>query len=220
LPHPHRFTSELAKRLAGNEMALEVEGVVDGGVDREKSLRRASRLEALHSSLPQPDRQVRALRPIVASPAGDVSSGHAEKIQCGPVGGAFVGYDAIRCEALLLQQFAHQLQRSHPVAAGLNQDIQNFSFAVDRPPQIHALAIDADEDLIEAPASVGPWTRCSQPPGIGQAEFQRSAPDSLVGDLDAALRKEILDIPEAQWEAQIQPDRVLDDLSREAMTAI
>jgi hypothetical protein len=33
------FGPELAKRAAGDEVALKVEGVLDGGVDREKALR-------------------------------------------------------------------------------------------------------------------------------------------------------------------------------------
>ena len=39
LPQAHRFGTKLAKCLAGNQMTLDVEGVVDGGVGREKSLR-------------------------------------------------------------------------------------------------------------------------------------------------------------------------------------
>jgi hypothetical protein len=34
----HSLGPEDAQRTAGDEMALEVEGVVDGGIDREKSL--------------------------------------------------------------------------------------------------------------------------------------------------------------------------------------
>jgi hypothetical protein len=32
LPRPHRFAAKLAKRLTGDEMTLDVEGIVDGGV--------------------------------------------------------------------------------------------------------------------------------------------------------------------------------------------
>ena len=39
-------------------MALNVEIVVDGGVDREKALSRSGGLEALHFSLPSSDRLV------------------------------------------------------------------------------------------------------------------------------------------------------------------
>ncbi len=38
LPYAHRLIAKLAQRLTGNQMALDVEGVVDGGVSGEKSL--------------------------------------------------------------------------------------------------------------------------------------------------------------------------------------
>ena len=37
-PRPERFISEDAERVAGREMALDVERVVDGGVNRQESL--------------------------------------------------------------------------------------------------------------------------------------------------------------------------------------
>ncbi len=39
LPCHHRLAAKLAKRVAAHQMALDVEGVVDGGVGGEKSLR-------------------------------------------------------------------------------------------------------------------------------------------------------------------------------------
>ena len=46
-------------------MALEVEVVVDGGVDIEKALRRPGRLEALHLTLTSSHRLMRVFGPIV-----------------------------------------------------------------------------------------------------------------------------------------------------------
>jgi len=46
-----RLGAEYPQRRAGDEMALEVEGVVDGGVHAEKTLGGASRLEPLHFAL-------------------------------------------------------------------------------------------------------------------------------------------------------------------------
>ena len=48
-------------------MALEVEGVVDGGVHAEKALCGARRLEPLHFALASLHRLMRVLRPIVLS---------------------------------------------------------------------------------------------------------------------------------------------------------
>jgi hypothetical protein len=48
-------------------MALEVEGVVDGRVHAEKTLRGARRLEPLHFALSSPHRLMRVLGSIVLS---------------------------------------------------------------------------------------------------------------------------------------------------------
>jgi hypothetical protein len=50
-PLVRRVGAEYSQRRAGDEMALEVEGIVDGGVHAEKTLRGASRLEPLRSSI-------------------------------------------------------------------------------------------------------------------------------------------------------------------------
>jgi hypothetical protein len=65
IPLLGRFGSEGAQRAAGDEMALQVEGVVDGGMGGEKALSGSWRLEALKLSFSPPDWQVRVLRPII-----------------------------------------------------------------------------------------------------------------------------------------------------------
>jgi hypothetical protein len=54
-------------------MSLEVEGVVDGGVSGEKSLRGTRILEADQRSFSSSNRLMRILRPIARSTNGDVS---------------------------------------------------------------------------------------------------------------------------------------------------
>ena len=51
-------------------------------------------------------------------------------------------------------------------------------------------------------------------------EWARPAPDRFVGEVEPAFGKELLDIAVAQGEAEVEPDRVLDDLGREAMAAV
>src|SRR5262249_9761945 len=51
-------------------------------------------------------------------------------------------------------------------------------------------------------------------------ELYHPAPHRFIGDLDPALGKEVLDVAVAQGEAEAEPDRVLDDLGREAMAAV
>jgi hypothetical protein len=45
-------------------------------------------------------------------------------------------------------------------------------------------------------------------------------PDSLIGNANPAFSQQISDVAEAQREAVIKPDRVLDDFGRKAIAAI
>jgi Hsp20/alpha crystallin family len=53
-----------------------------------------------------------------------------------------------------------------------------------------------------------------------RSEMIHPAPDGLIGDRDPAFRQQIFDVAETQREAEIEPDRVLDDFGREAIAAI
>src|SRR5260370_2637197 len=70
------------------------------------------------------------------------------------------------------------------------------------------------------PAVARPRATLAQPSRDRGAEFQHPAPYGLVGDLKPALGQQFLDIAVAQGEAEIEPDRVLDHLGREPMTAV
>ena len=59
--------SEDPQRGARDEMALEIEGVVDGRMHAEKALCGARRLEPLHFALASSHRLMRVLRSIVLS---------------------------------------------------------------------------------------------------------------------------------------------------------
>ena len=106
------------------------------------------------------------------------------------------------------------------IPAFLHKDVENLALAVDRPPEVHLLTVDRDEDLIEIPTIVRPWTTTAQLPSIGRTEFDSPAAHGFVGNLDAAFGKEIFDIAEAQREPEIEPDGVLDDRNGETVAAI
>ena len=58
--------SEFSQRGSGDEMALKIEGIVDGGMHTQEALRRARRLESLHLALSPSHRLMRVLGSIVA----------------------------------------------------------------------------------------------------------------------------------------------------------
>src|SRR6266446_4511823 len=67
---------------------------------------------------------------------------------------------------------------------------------------------------------------CRRPLGRGRrlrqrrAELQHPTPHRFIGDVEPALGEQFLYVAVAQREAEIEPDRVLDDLGRKTMAAI
>src|SRR3712207_3906643 len=82
------------------------------------------------------------------------------------------------------------------------------------------LASNLEHDLIEMPFVAGP----GQPPtdDVSEllAELEGPLPDRLVADLDAAEGQHLLHHPKAQRKAKVQPDRVADQLRREAVAGV
>jgi hypothetical protein len=68
-PRPERFVSENAKRAAGGEVALDVECVVDGGVNGQETLGGSGRFETLHLVLAASCRLMGILGPVVCAQA-------------------------------------------------------------------------------------------------------------------------------------------------------
>ena len=81
-------------------------------------------------------------------------SGKTQILERSTVGRQLVGDERVRSEALFLQQFAYQSERSLLVPARLNLDIQHLTFAIHRSPQVHALAVDRHEHFVEVPPCI------------------------------------------------------------------
>ena len=97
--------AEDLERAAGNQMALDVEVIGDGGVGREEALCRSWRSETELLPLSAPGRLMRDLRPVVRAPAGDVAIGQAEVAQGSAVRSKPVRHDRFRDVAVPLQSF-------------------------------------------------------------------------------------------------------------------
>ena len=109
-----RFASESAERIAGNEMALDVERVLDCGMNGPEPLRRSGRLEPPHLPLTSTNRrgpgravclaagrQVRILGPIVSPPALLMASCQSQfRLRCG-IRTQPISHQHVRREAVL-----------------------------------------------------------------------------------------------------------------------
>src|SRR4029077_7827267 len=85
VPVRHRFRSEASQGRSGDEMALKVEGIVDGGVDTEKSLCGASGFEPLHLAFASSHDLMRVLGAIVHSQPLLMPAGPAKSLKRGAV---------------------------------------------------------------------------------------------------------------------------------------
>src|SRR5437764_6631964 len=102
----------------------------------------------------------------------------------------------------------------------LHENVEHDPVLVHRPPEIVQHAVDPDEHLIKVPGVSGPGPPPSEPSGELRTKFPAPVPDALVGHDHAALGQDQLDVPQTEAEYMIQPDRVADDLGREAMPRI
>ena len=85
-----------------------VEGVVDGGMDIEKTLRGSRRLELLHLALSSPHDLMGVFSAIVFSEAPFMRAGEAQSPESRTVGAQLVGDQQFRRETLFPQQLSHQ----------------------------------------------------------------------------------------------------------------
>src|ERR1700686_1252594 len=118
------------------------------------------------------------------------------------------------------EQLAHQPECRALVAAALNQHVENLALVINSAPQVHPLARDANDHLVEVPSIARAWAAPPQLSCDPGPELQNPAPHRLIGNLQAALGEEFLNVAIAQCEPEIKPDRVLDDRRREAMSAV
>jgi hypothetical protein len=100
-------------------MALKIEGVVNGGVNGEKTPSGTSRLEPLHFALAPSHCLIRVFRPIVLSQPLLMRTRQPQTPERRGIGAQLIGDQQFRREALFLEQLAHQPQRRSSVASAL-----------------------------------------------------------------------------------------------------
>jgi hypothetical protein len=192
-------------------MALDVECVVDGGVNGQETLGGSGRFETLHLALAPSCRLMRILSPIVCTQAVVMASRQSNFGLRRAVRAQLVGHQHIGREALFLEQLAHQFHRCGSIAPSLHEQVENLAFVVNRAPKPELPPRDRHGHLIEMPPRG--WPRASTPKFSGEQrpELQYPSPHRFVGDIQTALRQQIFDVAIAECEADVQPNGVPDD---------
>lgn len=120
-------------------------------------------------------------------------------------------------DALIAKQFPKQVQRRVLVATLLDQDVQHLPLVINRAPEVHPPARDFDHHLVQMPATGRRPAAPAQVRGDERTELVDPASNGFSADLDAPLRKQFLDVADAQGEPEIQADRMTDHVRREPM---
>jgi len=157
-----------------------VEGVVDGGMDVEKTLRGSRRLEPLHLALASPHDLMGVFSAIVFSEASIMRAGEAQLPESRAVGAQLVGDQQLRCEALFLEQLAHQPECRLRIAPALNEHVENFALMVDGAPQVHPLPGDPNDHLVEVPSRARAGAALPQLARDQRTEFRHRAPHRFI----------------------------------------
>src|SRR5436190_4340662 len=162
---------------------------------------------------------MRILRPMVLTQALLMVAGKPEMPEGSAVRAQLVGRHLFRREALLAEQLAHEPDSCPLVSSALNQDLEDLTLMINRAPQVHMPASDPDDHFVEMPAITWSRTAPSQSPGDRRSEFEHPTANALVGNVEPALGKQLLNIAIAQAEPEVQPD-MLDDDRRKAIPTI
>jgi hypothetical protein len=107
---------------------------VYGSVHAEEALGGASRFEALHLALSSPHDLIGVFGAIALSEAPIVRAGEAQLSESRTVGAQLVGDQQLRCEALFLEQLAHQPKRRLGISPTLNEHLEDLALVVNRAP--------------------------------------------------------------------------------------
>jgi hypothetical protein len=94
----------------------------------------------------------------------------------------------------------------------LDQDIEDMAVLIDRPPEVVALLINREEDLVQVPLVPRPGTPPLELVGILLAKFPSPLADGGICDDYSAFEEQLFDIAGTEAEPVIEPDCMADDL--------
>ena len=179
LPAGGCFSSEDPKGRPRDEMSLMVEGVVNGGIDIQKTLRGSRRLESLHLAFSSPHDLMGVFSAIVLSEASIVRASEAQLPESRAVRAQLVCDQQLRCEACFLSSCA---SAGVPPAyrAGAERACRGFALMVDGAPPVHPPPSDPNDHLVEVPSRAGACAALPQLARDQRAEFQHPAPHRLI----------------------------------------
>jgi hypothetical protein len=163
---------------------------------------------------------VRDLTAVVQIPALPMFNTRQDLAFGDTIRSEFVGHDHPGHVAQTLQQLAKETFGCFRVPSALDQHIEYIPVLINGPPEVVQFASDADKHLIQKLLVAGLRPPHLEAVGVSSSEAQAPFTDCLVADHDASRRQDQLDFAQAEAEAVVKPDRLVDDLGRKAVAAV
>jgi hypothetical protein len=117
---------------------------------------------------------------------------------------------------MLAHCFPEEFQRRLLIACLGEIAFQHLALMIDGPPEIMPLAVVFHEDLVEMSFPLAGFhlsdPTLSDLPGEHRAEPVPPETDGLVAHIDTAPVRQVLDVPQGQWKADVEHHREADDL--------
>jgi hypothetical protein len=189
-------------------------------MEGKKPLGLNSRFESTHLPFPLARRLMRRLHSIVGVTLGRVIHIAEARSHRGRIASQSVGDDAQRLSSLSAQKPAEEPLCSASITSRLHQNVDYVAILVDGTPEILQLAVDSKKDLVQVPVIAEPALSSLQLADIVCTELLTPPPNRFLGYENAPFRQKILDIPEAEAETMVGPDRITDDLGRKPITGV
>ena len=189
-------------------MTFRIEVVGDVGVDRCELLECLHSPEPEHGPLTSSEGQVTVLHSVVEPAANLPTIKISQFAHRGGIRSQAVSNDLLR-PAVPLKRLLHERQSRGFVPFLGDVALQDFTLLVDRSPQVMTLAVDLHEHLVEMPFPLPEATHVVYPlpSDVGSKHRPEPVPPEphcLVAEVNPALEKQVLDVPQAQRKTHVQ----------------
>ena len=131
------------------KMSPAAKQVVDGAMNREKTLGLPRRFEPAHVSFSLPRRLMGDFRAVVLPAPLAMNYPREDLPACCPIAGELLGHQHMRDILQPFQQLAKEVFGGVFIQPFLRQDIQHLSILIDRTPQLVALSTNWDKHFVE-----------------------------------------------------------------------
>ncbi len=175
-------------------MSADPKQILHGTMHRQEALSVADRFEPAHLIFALPCRLMRALRSVVLVLLRAVyDRRHHGTVRRG-IGAQLVCDEPARRAALTFQQFPKETRGRLSSTPGLDEDVNDVTVLVNRPPEIPTPALNLHTELIQIPDVAQPTATAPQSPRVVEPERLTPLPNRFVRHGDPSFGEEVFDI--------------------------